>query len=131
LPVKNCPQCRKIFQANLFDICDACRSKNEKDFFKVKEYLEENEKCTMHEVSQETGVSAKRILAWIREGRLEATIGMGGDIACRACGEPVSKGNFCQNCAQKINNQAEELLTSQSPHEKPKGIKMHTKIIKD
>jgi len=111
-------------------MCEACKIGEEEGFSAIKEYIEENEESTLGEISKATGVSVKKILGYVREGRLMATSGMAGDITCKSCGEPVTIGNFCEACMLKLNKGIKDAYSDDnSPKVETKrtGIKMQIK----
>jgi predicted amidophosphoribosyltransferase len=124
---KNCPSCGKIFMDNAFGICDSCRTAQEQNFRDIKDYVDENRNCTLGELSDATGVSIKRILGYIREGRLMATSGMAGEVTCKSCGAPVAFGNFCDACNQKLSSDIKDIFGSQpsDPKSLGDGTRMH------
>jgi phage FluMu protein Com len=116
-------------------VCPRCDKLDEEQFQALKEYIEEWPMAGIHEVSEATGVSPKRILAFIKEGRLEVTEGLHGELRCANCGVVIAKGNFCDSCTGKI---AREYADTFAPGEAPKevehvarinrkGISMHTR----
>jgi hypothetical protein len=62
----------------------------------------------MKQLSDDTNVSVKRITQYIRDGRLEISHGMAGEIICTQCGRPILTGRFCEQCAMDIKMTALE-----------------------
>jgi len=116
-----------MYMKNAFGRCDACRNNEEEKFQILKDYIDENKGSMLGEISKETGVSVKRILGYIREGRLVATSGMADDVTCKSCGKPVEKGNFCDACAIKMNNDIKDMYEEkdQQADIKRTGVKMN------
>ena len=130
----NCPECGRMYIRNSFDMCESCKASEEAGFTAIKEYIEENNSCTLVELTDATGVSIKKILGYIREGRLVATSGMAGEVTCKSCQEPVLSGNFCEQCARKFNENIKDLYKDKDMKEsvpkmgiKQTGIKMKIK----
>ena len=124
----NCPRCGKLFVAISASICDECRKEEEAGFQRIKEYIENHPKCRLAELSEATGVTAKRILRYIKEGRLEISQGMKGDVTCESCNKPIARGRFCDTCLIQINHEVEDIFQSdKSPNDKFKGAKMHSR----
>jgi flagellar operon protein (TIGR03826 family) len=98
----NCPRCGRVFTKITKPICNACVKEDEDTFELVRAYIKENPDQTLQQVSDETHVHVKRILQYIRDGRLEASTGMSDDVGCGQCGKPISKGRFCEVCAGEI-----------------------------
>jgi len=98
METKNCPRCGKVFVKIREPICDPCVKEEEAIFEKVRAYVKENANSTVKDVAEACDVLPKRILQYIREGRLEAAPGMKGDITCSKCGKPILKGRMCEKC---------------------------------
>jgi len=127
--VKNCPVCGKMYVvSNSSGMCDVCREAEEAGFMEIKEFIEKNNSATMGEISDATGVSVKRILGYVREGRLMATPTMSNEIACKSCNGPVISGNFCEDCTLKLNRGIQNLYSeNEKVQAKLTGIKMNIK----
>jgi len=98
----NCSRCGRLFNKISGSVCPACDKKNEEIFQKLREYIHENPTCNISELSESTGVTVKRILQYIREGRIEMSKGMHGEVTCSKCGLPISIGNYCEKCMLDI-----------------------------
>ena len=120
----NCPRCGKVFTKIKSSLCPSCEREEEQSFQIVRKYIDENENCTLSELSQETGVSSKRILGYIREGRLEISKGMRGEIHCRKCGRPITTGQYCDTCVIKINQNMYDMFSHLTEKQK-QGAVMH------
>jgi len=104
MEARNCPKCGRMFYYNgKSPICEACEKKEEETFEIVRLYLKENPGSKLSEVSKETGVSAKKITRYLREGRLEVTDGMGDILRCIKCNAPIRTGKYCSSCAAKLS----------------------------
>lgn len=115
----NCARCGKVFSSGGKSICPNC-TKLEEDIFKVvKEYIQSNPGSNMAQVSRETGVSIKRLTRYIREGRLEATRGMKGEVKCESCGKELLRGKFCDSCIIKMDAEIKTMFASEN-NNKPK-----------
>ena len=98
----NCPRCGRLFNKIHSPVCQACEKREEEQFKVLREYIEEEPLATITEVSDATGVPTKRILRYIREGRLQVPEGMIPDVRCTQCGVPITEGSFCTTCARKL-----------------------------
>ena len=124
----NCPRCGKLFnQVTKQNVCSGCMQEEERNFCDVRDYIEENRTATVAEVVQETGVSAKRIQKFLREGRLQATPGMGGVLNCTSCGIDILSGKMCVTCQKKLGSSVDETLGLNKVEKKKsyQGAKMH------
>lgn len=131
MQLKNCAECGKLFLHQLGDLCPACVAQEEENFKQVREYLY-NTRATasnVDELSDMTGVSAKRIIKFIRQGRLQfAKI----YLNCENCGTPIEEGRYCQDCKAKMLNSLhtggdeEPVVKHKSQPGGSKGNKMFT-----
>ena len=129
MKLKNCRVCGKMYIENSLGMCDACKKHEEEGFAAIKDYIDEHPHCNIGELSNATGVSIKKILSYIKEGRLMASDGMAGDVTCRSCGVPIKLGEFCEACSVKLNKQITSLYHVEKDEADAKltGIKMKIK----
>ena len=106
----NCPRCGRLFTKFRAPVCPACEKAEEETFKRIVEYIEENPLCNMRELSEAVNVPIKIITQYIRDGRLEVSKGMMGDITCSSCGKPISSGRYCEACATDISMGVNELF---------------------
>ena len=129
MEMANCLRCKKVFPKIKEPICDECKKKDEEIFEKVKKYLEDHPTSTVQRISAGTGASTKKILAWLREGRLEIAEAT-GDLKCRQCGADIATGQFCNACVTEINRQIDGMIAERPKVAEDmatrKGIVMHT-----
>jgi len=97
----NCPRCGRIFTPRTASICDACVKAEAEKFEEVRTFVKQNPNTPIGEVSTACDVSVKRILQYIKDGKLEASSAMEGLVVCSACGKPLLIGRMCDPCAQK------------------------------
>jgi flagellar operon protein (TIGR03826 family) len=116
----NCPKCGKVFAKMSDPICESCLKKEEVMFDKVVDFLKEFPDSSLHEVATATDVSVKKIMRYIKEGRIEITAGMKGELRCAYCGKPIRTGRFCDKCIVGITSEVKEMFT------KKPGMTMHT-----
>ena len=105
----NCPRCGKVFMKLREPICPDCVKAEEQNFEEVRAYVKEYPNRSINEVSEATNVSVKRILRYVREGKLEATAGLQSDIKCSKCGIPISSGRMCKKCVAAVGAQIGEM----------------------
>lgn len=132
--IKTCGFCGKLFQSLGPPHCPQCSNKLDQDFIKVREYLYSNKSAALNatEISENTGVSEKAVLYFIKEGRLARK--EGGEksgVKCAACGTPILSGKLCAKCASAWKNEASTMAkAAEKPDgqtERNGGIRMHTK----
>ncbi len=119
---KNCAKCGRLYSSFGSPICNSCKAEEEETFLKVKEYIDENPSNDLKTIECETGVSARKILKYIKDGRIVITKGISGEVKCDQCGKPISSGRYCDRCVLKIQAVAEELKVKKTP-----TIKMHSR----
>jgi len=101
----NCPRCGKVFYKIREPVCAACVQEENENFERVRAYVKENPNRQINEVSEECNVPVKRILMYIRDGRIDATQGMAGELTCNKCGKPIISGKMCEKCTIELNMQ--------------------------
>ncbi|MCL2461462.1 MAG: MerR family transcriptional regulator [Defluviitaleaceae bacterium] len=131
MQVKNCPRCGRLFTEIKSPICPECEKAEEDAFQRVREYIDENEMSTLQEISDAAGVSPKKIMQYIKDGRLEISKGMSGALRCENCGKPISKGRFCDKCLLGLKRDINVMFGKEEhdePGEKQKE-KMHSSLM--
>ncbi|MDR1531605.1 MAG: hypothetical protein LBS62_05375, partial [Clostridiales bacterium] len=123
MEMRNCPKCGKLFTFTTVPICKSCEKKEEGQFEVIKAYMDENPSCTLGQLSHETGVPTKLIVRFIRDGRLQITNGMRGEITCESCGKPITTGRYCDACFIEINREVKEMFDNNTPLKR--SAKMH------
>jgi flagellar operon protein (TIGR03826 family) len=121
LDIRNCSRCGRIFTYDGINrLCPRCRKQDEEDFINVREYLYDNPGATIQMVSEDTGVDSKKILRFLREGRLEIKDENTNLILdCERCGKPIKTGRFCDNCKVELERELKGAVAS-SKHENVK-----------
>lgn len=126
MAIKNCPKCKKIFSpVGGSVICPECVKAEEEEFEKVRTYLRDNRGADINVVSDETGVSTKKILKYLREGRLEVSEGMADFLKCEKCGVPIRSGQYCRACSEKVSKNLSSVLVVKEENSNNSGAKMH------
>ncbi len=113
--IKSCDFCGKLFQSLGTPHCPQCSETLDKDFVKVREYLYSNKAAAINaaEISENTGVSEKAVLHFIKEGRLSRKEAEGKtSMKCAACGAPISAGKLCVKCASAWKSEANAIAKS-------------------
>ncbi len=110
MEMRNCPRCGRVFSYMSSPICDACTREEEKIFELVKQYIYDNPNATATQISEATEVSVKKILKYLKDGRLLAVAGMAKLLACETCGTAISTGRYCHSCIVKFNQSTSELV---------------------
>jgi flagellar operon protein (TIGR03826 family) len=104
--IQNCQKCGRLFSSeNNQKFCERCRE-NDEDMFKlVREYIYDNPNASIPEVAEETEVPEKKILKFLREGKLELKEDSGFMLDCERCGTAISTGRFCNKCAMEMEKE--------------------------
>lgn len=110
MQVQNCKRCGKVFSSLSKTVCPNCEKEEEAAFMKVKEFIRENSHCSLQEISDATEVSSKRILKFIRDGRLVISEGLQGEVVCDQCGRPIRTGRYCDSCIITITAEVDEIF---------------------
>lgn len=110
---KNCPSCGKLFKSYGNAVCQMCTVKEERDFKLVKEYIYDHENVNIVQVSEGTGVSAEKILRFLKQERLILTSTEGNVVlVCESCGRPIQTGRFCFSCKKELEASLKRELDS-------------------
>ncbi len=123
MDIINCPRCGKLFSKMSEPICEECLKEEEDLFQKVRIYIDEHPNCTVNEVTKETGASVKKIMKYLREGRLEISKGMSGTLRCEKCNKPITRGHYCDTCVIQLN---QEVVNIYSQDVDTNKARMHT-----
>lgn len=108
--IKNCKKCGKIYNYDGFSICYHCRNEENEIFQKVREYIYDNSDADINKVSEATEVPTKKILEFLRQGKLEIKEGSNLILDCERCGEPIKLGRFCNSCVNEIGRELKGVL---------------------
>jgi flagellar operon protein (TIGR03826 family) len=123
MDVKACKKCGRLFNyLSGPPICSACRDELEKKFAQVKEYIRENPRASMKEISEENDVPQQQLQQWVREERLEFTSDSPIQMTCESCGKRIQTGRFCESCKGKMASGLTNAFKKDEPKpvEKPK-----------
>lgn len=126
--IKNCITCGKIYNYDGFTICPTCRKANEGDFQKLKDYLYKNPGADISEVHEETGVDTKKIIDFLKEGRLEIKGGGNLILECEGCGVSITTGRFCNKCTSDLQRELGQAAGSPKVEKSKTGEKEKSKF---
>ncbi len=96
-------------------ICDPCRKAIEDDFQKVKQYIEDNPRASLKQISEECEVTTRQIQQWIREERLMFSKDSPIQLVCEKCGELITTGRFCAKCKNSMANNLNNTFAKPKP----------------
>ena len=80
----------------------------------VKDYIEDNPRADMREISENCDVSTRQIEQWIREERLSFSDDSPIGIACEVCGATIRTGRYCERCKNDLANRLGGMYGSRS-----------------
>ena len=106
MEVKNCKNCGRLYNyiGGVYRLCPECMRKLEEKFQEVKDYIEDNPRADMREISENCDVSTRQIEQWIREERLSFSDDSPIGIACEVCGATIRTGRYCERCKNDLAN---------------------------
>ncbi|MCK4257403.1 MAG: hypothetical protein KAX49_00400 [Halanaerobiales bacterium] len=104
MELKNCKECRKVFVHPVREICQDCFEQEDKDFEKVREFLQDASTSSIEEIHEHTEVKTKKIMKFVRQGRLNrAGLKVKVYANCQGCGEPVDGDEeYCPACKDRM-----------------------------
>lgn len=121
MDVRNCRNCGRLFNyLGGPNICPSCRDEIEKKFQDVKEYIRDNPRASIQEISDENGVTPNQIRQWIREERLQFTDDSPVGIECEICGAIIKTGKYCDACKNNTANALAKSIEKPEVPEMPK-----------
>ena len=126
---RNCIRCGKLFvPMNREKICRACKDAEREMENVVMEFVRNNPKSKIPEISEGTGAPEALIRRMIEEGRFDRS-DMKFYYPCKKCGKDILVGQYCEDCLnsmqENLQSVQEKMAASSSPVSKGKG--MHSK----
>ncbi|WP_352418278.1 TIGR03826 family flagellar region protein [Proteiniborus sp.] len=110
--IRNCKKCNRIFADDNFDLCPICRNGDLEEFKIVKDYLYDHPGADIQTVSEVTGVDTKKILKFLREGKLEIRDDSPNLLLdCERCGAPINTGRFCSKCVNEMEREFKSAIS--------------------
>ncbi|HZJ82169.1 MAG TPA: MerR family transcriptional regulator [Clostridia bacterium] len=127
MDIRNCKRCNGIFQYRGSKYCPTCMQEFDDLFIKVRDYIYDNPKANIMEVSGETGVEEDIILQFLKDGRLElesATL----DFVCERCDVPITTGRYCNLCIEELGRELKKGLNEAAgkPQQSKSSRRMYT-----
>ena len=116
MDVKNCKECGRLFNYITGPrLCGECRQKLEDKFVEVRNYIMDNPRATIPEISEAMEVSVQQIHQWVREERLIFTDDSMVTLDCESCGAPIKTGRFCEKCKSDMAKGLGNLYKKEQP----------------
>lgn len=141
MELRNCPECGGVFAYVRTNLCPACQKIDEEDFRKVRTFIIRNAGASIIKISEQTDVSEKKIMRYIREGRIKIGSDSGSAIIeCEVCGKKISSGRLCEACNEKLSSgirrsirqenmqqqEVEKITEAKKDETEKKGHRMYT-----
>lgn len=121
MDVRNCRECGNLFNyVSGPPLCPSCLKAIEDKFAQVKEYIYDNPKCGLREVSEANDVPVQIIKKWIREERLSFSPDSAIGLECESCGKTIYTGRYCDACKSKVTHRLENAYQKPQPQAAPK-----------
>lgn len=118
--LRNCPVCGKVFVKVVKNLCPACVEAEEQEFMEARDYIKNNPGASVEEITTVTKIDEKKILKWLREGRIDYSNRAGGlRPTCKSCGATINVGNLCAKCAKELSNRIHSITASGQGADKP------------
>lgn len=107
MELRNCKSCGRMIQYPGFglQLCGQCSKNLDMKFRDVKDYLKENPRTSINELSEAVDVTVSQINQWIREERLVFANDSPIGIDCESCGKMIKSGRYCPECKNRMINQ--------------------------
>ncbi|MCR5403686.1 MAG: hypothetical protein K6E91_07720 [Butyrivibrio sp.] len=101
---KTCKNCAMVFQymGSGDELCPSCCRQEERDFEKVKAYINKNPSAKAEEILEKTGVSESSILRMVKSGKLDIESVFKPTLTCSMCGLSIQSGRYCADCERKM-----------------------------
>lgn len=120
MDVRNCRNCGRLFNyLGGMPICPACKQVLEDKFIQVRDYIRENPKASISQISSDNDVPMQQIHQWIREERLEFAEDSPIKINCEICGAPIRTGRYCEKCKKDLTVNLQDAVKKPEPPKKP------------
>ncbi len=124
-----CRRCSRMFDNQGIlgsNICASCKEVEEERFQQVRKIVKEKPGISLNEVSIITGVTPRKIMAYVKEERLEYTGESQAVLYCEECGDQIKTGRYCSRCKQKIEPTVRNQPTFQAKPTNNTGAHMFT-----
>jgi uncharacterized Zn finger protein (UPF0148 family) len=105
LRVAHCSACGSIFQMNMRGLCSNCSAKEDTYIKSIEKTLIRNRQLNMDELAQAADIPRKKILSFIRKGKIMLFDYPNLADECDVCAGPIRKGTMCNKCATRIQDE--------------------------
>lgn len=117
MEVKNCKGCGKLFNSlgASTPMCPACMKALDEKYEAVKQYVYDNPRISINQLSEDMDVPIPQIQRWIREERLTFSEDSEIGIECEGCGTMIKTGRFCAACKTRMKQEMGNLYARPKP----------------
>jgi len=112
LDIRQCKQCGRLYQSIGGSLCPDCTEELDRAYVLVRDYIYKNPKAGIVEITEETGVSEKMILQFLKENRLSVAE-PSSLLVCENCGKPLYSGRYCKTCLDHINRELDKVSAAE------------------
>ena len=113
LKVSHCPDCGRVYQINIRNLCADCASAMDRKLNAIESYMSRRRHADVRELSSETGIAVKEIQGFIRNGKISASYYVNLYDACDRCGGPTKSGTMCVSCKNNLRSEIKLMLDSE------------------
>lgn len=112
MEVRNCRGCGRLYNyiGSVTPMCPNCMKSLDEKYESVKQYIYDNPRANINQVSMELEVSIQQLQRWIREERLSFSDDSAVGIECENCGTMIKTGRFCLECKAKLKNEINSVI---------------------
>ncbi len=98
-----CRRCSQIYESTVLGsvYCRNCHAIEEEKYQMVRELVKANPGIGIGRVAQETGLSTRKIIKYVKEERLEFVGASAAYLICEDCGCKIKTGRYCAKCKPK------------------------------
>ena len=113
MDLRSCTKCERAYSFDGNDLCQKCRYEDDGDFKIVKEYLYDNPGADIKSVAQDTEVEIKKILQYLKEGRITILEGSENTaLSCERCDASINMGKYCNKCVNEMKKEINGAIDS-------------------
>ena len=124
MEIQSCSNCERAFAFDGNDLCPRCRfDDDDAEFKRVKEYLYDNPGADIKEVSDETEVSTKKILQYLKDERITIAEGSKNTaLSCERCSVAINMGKYCNKCINEMKQEFTSAIKKDDKKKEEKGV---------
>jgi len=117
MQLMKCKWCGRPFQSMGLPFCPKCMAELDEQYKPVRDYLYDNPNASIEQVVEDTGVSERVVLYYLKDGRLRM-VNASGLLRCEQCGASIDSGRFCEKCQGKLEQRMVQPIRNRMNQEK-------------